>query len=426
MAWVITLVLAGFNLLTTVAVLALIPLLIDAGLDATPLEVVGAVLPSGVLWLALLVVLVISRNAFRVPLRRSRRALRAEGLERAEALGRLRSLGGGTISWMIGWEPNRYLPAENGVVAYQSHAGVAIALGDPIAADGDHGAALVAFARASEHAGLVPCVFSAGAVSADARPEGWRAVVVAEDTIVDLPGLQFTGKPWSHVRTAINRAARDGIEFRMRTLAEEPWNVLAQVRAISEQWTGDKGLPEMRFTLGTVEEALDPETRIGIAVDAEGNLHGVTSWLPVYGEGGRVKGWTLDLMRRRDGGFGPVMEFLIASSAQHFGEQGYEFVSLSGAPLVQPEGMEPGPVDRLLGQIGGLVEPLYGFRSLHRFKQKFNPRAEPLYLLYRDEGDLPGIGIAITRAYLPDASLRDLLASASSASSPSSATPVRG
>jgi lysylphosphatidylglycerol synthetase-like protein (DUF2156 family) len=222
----------------------------------------------------------------------------------------------------------------------------------------------------------------------------------------------------------MNRASREGVEFRMVRLAEEPWNVLAQVRAISEQWTGDKGLPEMRFTLGTVEEALDPEALVGIAVDGQGDLHGVTSWLPVYGaadpESGetRIVGWTLDLMRRRDGGFGPVMEFLIAASAQHLSEQGYEFVSLSGAPLVRPEDAEAGPVDQVLEQIGGLIEPLYGFKSLHRFKQKFNPRHESLHLLYRDEGDLPRIGIALTRAYLPDASLRDLVASAASAGSP--------
>jgi len=297
-------------------------------------------------------------------------------------------------------------------------------LGDPIVPAGTEASAFEQYLHTTEQAGVVPCAFSTGAVSAEAKPAGWRSVIVAEDTIVDLPGLEFKGKAWGAVRTAINRAEREGIAFRMTRLADEPWSVLAQVRAISEQWAGDKGLPEMRFTLGTVEEALDPEAFVGIAVDAEGNLHGVTSWLPVYGPAGgegtagkpRILGWTLDLMRRRDGGFGPVMEFLIASSAQHFAAEGYEFVSLSGAPLVRPEDAAAGPVDQVLEQIGGLIEPLYGFKSLHRFKQKFNPRHESLYLLYRDEGDLPRIGIAITRAYLPDASLRDLVASAGSVS----------
>lgn len=423
-AWAVTLVAASFNVLVMVFAVALIPLLLDAGLIAKPVEAIGLVLPEGVLWLFLLVVLVISRGAFRVPLRSSRRALAGEGLSRGEALARLRAAGGGTISWMIGWEPTRYLPVgPGGVVGYQTYAGVAIGLGDPVASPGGMREALATFADAAERAGLIPCVFSAGLEAAEARPEGWRAVIVAEDTIVDLPGLELSGKRWQPVRTSVNRAAREGIAFRMCRLADEPFAVRAQVRAISEQWTGDKGLPEMRFTLGTVDEAMDPETWVGLAVDEGGDLHGITSWLPVYGAGGQIRGWTLDLMRRRDGGFGPVMEFLIASSALHFAEEGYAFVSLSGAPLVRPADAEEGPVDRVLERLGELIEPLYGFRSLHRFKQKFNPRAEPLHLLFRDEGDLPRIALGITRAYLPDASFRDLVASAASTAAPKPPAP---
>jgi len=439
LAWIVTLVLGAYNLLTSVFAFLAVPLLVQVGLLDRPSDVIGLVVAPTVFWAALMLVLIIGRGAFRVPLRRSKRIPNAEQIDRDELVARLRRFGGGTISWMTTWEPNRRIAVGgrdtgstgagtaglNGAAAYQAHAGVAIMLGDPITAAEDHAAALEQFTSATQRAGLIPCVFSASEAVAAARPEGWRAVVVAEDTIVDLPDLEFSGKRWAAARTAINRAERERIEFRMVRLAEQPWNVLAQVRAISEQWAGDKGLPEMRFTLGTVEEALDPEAWVGLAVDAEGNLHGVTSWLPVYGaavpangDGAsgagdpRIVGWTLDLMRRRDGGFGPVMEFLIASSAKHFSNEGYQFVSLSGAPLVRPADLEAGPVDQVLEQIGGLIEPLYGFKSLHRFKQKFNPRHESLYLLFRDEGDLPRIGIAITKAYLPDATLRDLVASA--------------
>ena len=429
-AWIFALALGVFNLLAAAFAFAVVPLMVDLTLIASPSEILGTIIAPAALWAALLVILIAGRGAFRVTLRRSRRTLATEHLTTEEATSRLLHWGGGTISWMTTWRGNRHVAAgagseaqsgsstPTGSITFQRHAGVAIMLGDPIVGPGQHGAALAEFERGAQRAGLIPCAFSASEVSAQAMPAGWRSVVVAEDTIVDLPGLAFTGKAWGAVRTAINRASREGIEFRMVRLADEPWSTLAQVRAISEQWTGDKGLPEMRFTLGTVEEALDPAVRVGIAVDADGSLHGITSWLPVHGpadpESGepRVIGWTLDLMRRRDGGFGPVMEFLIASAAQHFSESGYEFLSLSGAPLVRPEEVAAGPVDQVLEQLGGLIEPLYGFKSLHRFKQKFNPRSAALYLLFRDEGDLPRIGIALTRAYLPDASLRDLVASA--------------
>lgn len=418
LAWIIAVCSATLNLGSAVFGVALIPLFMKFGIIDSPAELLALVIAPGVLWTAALIILVLGRGAFRVRLRRSKRGLTRSGLDRTEALSRLRLLGGGTISWMLSWAPNRYLPIEDGLIAYQRYAGVAIALGDPVLGRATPAEALQTFAANAEHAGYIPCVFSASPAVTDGRPSGWRAVTIAEDTIVDLATFTLSGKKMQSVRTSVNRAEREGISFRLVSLADEPWGIRTQVRAISEQWAGDKGLPEMRFTLGTVDEAMDPAVRVGLAIDGEGTLHGITSWLPVYGPGGAVRGWTLDLMRRRDDGFGPVMEFLIGAAALAFAENGYEFLSLSGAPLVRSEGVASGPVEQLLDRLGSLVEPLYGFRSLHRFKQKFQPRTEALSLLYRDEGDLPRIAMALTRAYLPDATLRDLLTSTAPQATP--------
>ena len=100
------------------------------------------------------------------------------------------------------------------------------------------------------------------------------------------------------------------------------------------------------------------------------------------------------------------MEYLINSSAKAFAAEGAEYVSLSGAPLAHRAGEDEGAVAKLLGGLSAALEPVYGFASLHRFKQKFNPREEPIHLLYRDEGDLPRIAAGLTRAFLPDATVR--------------------
>jgi phosphatidylglycerol lysyltransferase len=194
--------------------------------------------------------------------------------------------------------------------------------------------------------------------------------------------------------------------FRMTRLEDEPWGVQQQLRAISEMWVGDKGLPEMGFTLGTLAEAEDPEVRLALAIAPNGDVDGFLSWLPVYGPEGTARGWTLDLMRRRDGGFAPVMEFLIGSSAKLFSEEGAEIMSLSGAPLAHDYPPDAGMIAALSDKLADALEPVYGFQSLHRFKEKFHPRYETMYLLYRDESDLTRIGGALTRAFLPDATLR--------------------
>lgn len=166
--------------------------------------------------------------------------------------------------------------------------------------------------------------------------------------------------------------------FRLTHLRDEPWGIQQQIRAISEMWVGDKGLPEMRFTLGTLDEAEAPEVRLALAICPSGDVDGFLSWLPVYSADGQVHGWTLDLMRRRDGGFPPVMEYLIGSSTRAFSEEGAQIMSLSGAPLAHEYPPDAGAIASLSDWLADKLEPVYGFASLHRFKEKVHPRYETM------------------------------------------------
>jgi lysylphosphatidylglycerol synthetase-like protein (DUF2156 family) len=381
---------------------------------------------TGLLTFGQLVVLLTGRRAFRNPSRR--RARRTVGSlhfahgedERSRAIALLRL--NGTVNhmaWMTTWPENKWFFAGDGspgYVAYRIHAGVAIGLCDPVAATaGQRNELLATFAYRVQSAGLLPCLFSVTQEATDhAKSRRWRTVQVAEEAVIDLTSLRFTGKAWQDVRTALNQAGKQGLSHRMVPLARQPRGVQVQVRAISEQWVSDKGLPEMGFTLGGLEEAMDPEVRVGLAIDSEGTVHGVTSWMPAYGTGGgSPQGWTLDVMRRLPDGFRYTMEFLIASACLTFKEEGAGFVSLSGVPLARAGAgatdSDRSVLDAFLNTLGARLEPYYGFRSLQAFKSKFQPSHAPLYLVFPDEGALPRIGLALSRAYLPEAGVRDLL-----------------
>ncbi len=403
-SWVLAVLLGIFNVLIAALVLTLIILTSQAELDIRWDGETELALANGFLWVVVLVYLVWVRRAFRAKRRSPLGIPPTPTVDDVKT--DLRAHGGGTLSWMTTWEGNSYARVAGGVVAYQRRNGVALALADPIGPADARAEAVGDFIRTAEQAGLVPCFFSADAATLAAVPSTWRSIVVADDTIVDLPGLEFTGKQWASVRTSLNRAGREDMTFRMTRLGDESWGVKQQLRAISEAWVGDKDLPEMRFTLGTLEEAEDPEVRIALALAPNGDVDGFLSWLPVYGAGGRVRGWTLDLMRRREGGFAPVMEYLIGASAKQFSEEGAEIMSLSGAPLAHDYPPDAGMIAALSDRLAEALEPVYGFGSLHRFKQKFHPRYETMYLLFRDESDLTRIGGALTRAFLPDATLR--------------------
>lgn len=408
-AWRLTL---GYALLSAVTTLLVLIFVIFQDYESLGAVTAG----TGLLWAGEAALLITGRSAFTVPWRR-----RVDGNHKAgggdvveDVKSMIRQHGGSTMTWMTTWDGmNYFFGANHSVVGYRRHAGTIIALADPVSDQAQASTLVGEFVRFCESQGTTPCFFSVSAeVAHHVHQLGWQSLQIAEDTIIDLPDLQMKGKKWQNVRSALNKAEKAQTSFILGRLDAQSDHLRSQIREISEQWVGEKELPEMGFTLGTVEEALDPEVRIALAVDSSNVVQAILSWLPVYGTGGHIRGWTLDVMRKRTGsGANNMIEFLIARSAMSFKDDGVEFVSLSGAPLARAtDDSDIRGLDRGLDLLGHTLEPFYGFRSLHQFKAKFNPRFEPVYLCFRDEADLPRIGLAISRAYLPTATPRQLVA----------------
>ncbi len=90
---------------------------------------------------------------------------------------------------------------------------------------------------------MIPYIFSCTAPTVAVTDAlGWKSAQVAEDNLIDLPQLAFKGKKWQDIRTALNKGPKEGIEFRMVTLADESWSLVRQVEELSQEWLGDKKL----------------------------------------------------------------------------------------------------------------------------------------------------------------------------------------
>lgn len=335
--------------------------------------------------------------------------------DRARARTVLEQHGVTALSYLTTWEGNSYwfdapagAPTEpDAFVAYRVEGAVAITTGDPICPPERLAEVTRRFVDHCAAQGWTPCLYSTTeAVREVTDTFGWASLQVAEETVLPLGTVAFAGKKFQDIRTSISRAGKAGIVGEWVRYPDAPLSIRDQIQAISEEWVSDKALPEMGFTLGGLDELDDPAVRVLVAVDADRTVHGVTSWMPCYRDGVPV-GWTLDFMRRRAEGFKGVMEFLIGTAALDLQKEGAEFLSLSGAPLAQanPDPEQQG-VQRLLQVLGKTMEPVYGFRSLLRFKAKFQPAYRPLYLCYPEAAVLPRIGLGITHAYLPDMTMR--------------------
>lgn len=316
---------------------------------------------------------------------------------------------GSSIGHMALWEGNDYWFSAEGraAVAYRVVSGVALTMGGPLGRLEFGHDAVAQFARFCDDNGWTPVFYS---VEDELKPKfaamGWSTMVVAEETIVHPATFSTQGKPWQDVRTSINRAEREGVRAVWTTWAKLSLPHSAQIQAISESWVADKKLPELGFTLGGLDELKDPSVAVLIAVGDDEVVQAVTSWMPTYRDSELV-GWTLDFMRRSPVSMNGVMEFLIASAALHMQQRGIEFMSLSAAPLARrdQDSEESESPTRLLDFLARTLEPVYGFQSLFLFKQKFQPELKPLLMAYPDPFQLPAIGAALGRAYLPTLSV---------------------
>ena len=314
----------------------------------------------------------------------------------------VRTHGGGTLGWMSTWEGNLVWLSPTGDAggAYRGSGGVALPVADLAYAPGKASAAITQFSEFALASGLTPALYSIHEELAQAAKDaGWTIMQVAEESVLDLPDLAFRGKAYQDVRTAMNHATREGVEAVWTTWDECPEGWKDQITVISDAWSADKALPEMGFTLGGVRELSVPETRILVAIDSDHTIHAVTSWLPIYRDG-QVIGLTLDVMRRRAEGWRPAIEFLIGKAALSAQEEGLSILSLSGAPLARSED-DTSAFGPLIDALASIMEPLYGFSSLHAFKRKFKPRTQSLYLAVPDPTSLATVGLAIAHAYVP-------------------------
>ncbi|WEV76340.1 DUF2156 domain-containing protein [Bifidobacterium sp. ESL0800] len=381
------------------------------------------------------------------------------------------ALGGESMSFMTTWEGNHYWFSSTGrsAIAYRVLHGIALSVTGPFGDASEYTQDLREFTKFCDTKGWSPSFY---AVHDDQREQlekmGWSSIQVGTEMVIDPNKWATRGKKWQDIRTAINKAKRDGITDVLTTYDQAGFNIDQQIVDISEQWAQLKALPEMKFTLGGIEELRDDRVALLYAIDTQGTVLGVTSWLPTYRDG-RVIGWTLDFMRHRTDSPNGIMEFLIARMAERLRDQGLadpanaiEFMSLSAAPLAgmgekaavgadkavegdqsgkaedpsetgqsentnddnaeakpktaSPSGTEI--IEHALQIAADVLEPAYAFKSLFFFKKKFQPSPAPIYICYPDSAKLAQIGIAVVNAYVPELKPKQVVEIVKSMTSP--------
>ena len=282
-----------------------------------------------------------------------------------------------------------------GLVAYAVRGGVALAAGDPLAAEDEMKGSVQAYLDHCRSNGWTPCIYEA---SEDRLPLylalGLRGFKMAEEAVIDLASFSLAGGKRATLRAMVNKAAKQGlavIAYERATGADPA--IDAQLEEISCQWLGEKRLAEMGFTVGRFSlEALD-SVRVFLCKEGE-RVVAFCTWRPYRGDRAVV----LDLMRKRPATMSGVMDLLLARSLESLRDEGLEEASLANAPLANvavPRGLLERGAALLFDKLNGF----YGYKSLFQFKKKFAPRWEGRYLVYPARVDLPRVAYAMASVH---------------------------
>jgi phosphatidylglycerol lysyltransferase len=105
-----------------------------------------------------------------------------------------------------------------------------------------------------------------------------------------------------------------------------------------------------------------------------------------------------DLVRYREAPKG-LADLIHVRLIEYFRERGLPEMTLGLAPLSGiDDASSRSPKARALQVLYRSCGWLFRYEGLRDYKQKFHPRWEPRYLVYRSELELPGVALAVARA----------------------------
>lgn len=288
-----------------------------------------------------------------------------------------------------------FSPSGHSVIAYVPKGHAAIALGDPIGPPDDRREAIIGFQHFCDLNDWYPAFYQTLPDDLELyRSLGFRVLQIGEEAIVDLNTFNLKGKANQNLRTAINRLSKSGhqIKFYEPPVSDE---LLRQLKPVSDEWLKMMNGAEKQFSVGWFEEAFLRNCWVAVVYTPDGQISAFANVISGYKE----KEVVVDLMRRRAEVENGTMEFIFASMLLHFQQLGYEGFNLSLSPLAGVGEAQGSPrLEKVFHYLYEHLNNFYNFKGLHKFKQKFQPRWEPRYLVYPRLSALPDVVVGLVRA----------------------------
>ncbi|MCX6579378.1 MAG: bifunctional lysylphosphatidylglycerol flippase/synthetase MprF [Candidatus Aminicenantes bacterium] len=261
-----------------------------------------------------------------------------------------------------------------------------VAMGDPLGAEDSKPELLWKFLELVDRHNGWPVFYEVSSTNLHLYVDmGLTLSKLGEEARTKLETFKLEGKSYKHFRHIINHLEAEGYTFEI-IAASSVFNILPQLKGVSDDWLAKKRTREKGFSQGFFKEEYLVRFPMALVkkedkIEAFANLWATDN----------KEELSVDLMRYSSEAPDGTMDYLFIKLMLWGKEQQYRWFNLGMAPLSGVENRHLAPLWYKLGAfIFKYGENFYNFRGLRQYKEKFDPEWEPKYLAS------PG-GLAIPR-----------------------------
>ncbi|MDH5671070.1 MAG: phosphatidylglycerol lysyltransferase domain-containing protein [Myxococcales bacterium] len=243
-----------------------------------------------------------------------------------------------------------------------------VAIGDPLCAPSDRTALLERFLCAEPGAAF----FQIGAATARAlRRLGHRIAHFGVETRLPLQRWSASGRRKQNLRTALNRARREGIEIVERRCEEVG---VERLERLSRAWMARKTLTrrEIAFFARPIVYADEPGVRKFFALQG-GQVRALVFFDPLHRDG-QLHGYAANILRQDPAATPGLCDAIVLHAAQLFRSEGLERLDLGMSPF-RPARAEPGAprsaADAIVQANWKLLNGLFNHRGIAFHKARW-------------------------------------------------------
>ncbi|MFN3879546.1 MAG: GNAT family N-acetyltransferase [Brevundimonas sp.] len=318
--------------------------------------------------LAILTLVVAGRSLLSSPGAHNHGPASAADIERATAA--LKAADSATPeAWlaMLGDKALMFSPSGSSFLAYRVRGRRWITMGEPAGLKSERRELLWSFAEMADSYGGAAVFYSVSEdILGDLATMGLAVRKVGETAVIEADKFSIEGKGKQNLRTAVNRAEREGSSFEVLPPGSaEP--IADELREISDAWLAMHEGSEKSFSMGRFDAAYLDLTPLAVVREG-GRIVAFANLLTSPDEA------AVDLMRHRPDAPHGVMDYLFIRCAQWAKAEGLASFDLGMAPLA---GLEDRRIAPVFARVGALVfeegGALYGFQGLRSYKGKFGP-----------------------------------------------------